>query len=238
MKKTLFLVITLLMSLGLFAQGKYSQKDIGKIICKDGTLITLDKFKISKLDLEPVAVVWKVSDDGSFFYGLGLETEEMAFSTVKYYECDSGLEGLTNGEKALETIKKTYPKKSADLKTNFPAFYYASVYGEKYNLGKFNDGWFIPTESEFGNIEWDASKTWLYFNPGRSNLPFYTWRSNAKIYENYYTDDVWERGWLVEDIPHDIYFSTNRLICIGERGGFWEDSNSQQGNVIVFRKFN
>lgn len=235
MKKFTILVVSLLMSLALFAQGKYSQKDIGKIICKDGTLITLDKFKISKLNLEPVAIVYDVSDDGSFFYGMGVETEEMIFSTVKYYDCDSGLEGLTNGEKALETIKKTYPKKSADLKTNFPAFYYASVYGEKYELGKYSDGWFIPTESEFPNAYGDASKTWMYFNPSYDYFPSYTWRSNAKIYKNTY--DSWD-GWLVDDIPHNIFFSTNRRGLGLERGGFYEDSNSKKGHVIVFRKFN
>jgi len=137
----------------LSAQSKYSCEDIGKIVLNDGKLITLDSFKAFYEQSDAMAIVWNVADDGSYFYGVGIKTAELPFSKKVYYNCNSGLENLMDGSKALSLIKQNDPDGYKNLEEEYPALYYASIYGKKNRLGKFADGWYVPTIAE---LDWET----------------------------------------------------------------------------------
>ena len=154
MKKISALITLLFLSLfALSAQGKYKVDDIGKIVLTDGKLVTLENFKAFYEPSDAIAIVWNIADDGSYFYGVGIKTVELPFSSKVYYNCDSGLENLKDGSKALSLIKQNDPNGYKNLEEEYPALYFASIYGKKNRLGKFSNGWYIPTISE---LDWET----------------------------------------------------------------------------------
>lgn len=154
MKKIFSILLSLFFTFSAFAKGFYTEDDIGKIVLKDGSLVTVNQY--DKASYQAIGIVWNVAKDGSCFWAIGINTIEAKWASSKaagYLGRMQELEGLEDGSKALKIVKKADPKGAKNLKENYPALYFASIYGKKYNTGKFTEGWYIPTLAELGSLD-------------------------------------------------------------------------------------
>ena len=154
MKKLFSILLSLFVALSAFPKGFYTEDDIGKIVLKDGSLVTIKQY--DKASYQAIGIVWTVAKDGSCFWAIGINTTEAKWassSAAGYLARMQALEGLKDGSKALDIVKKADPKGAKNLKDNYPALYFASIYGKKYDTGKFKNGWYIPTLAELGSLD-------------------------------------------------------------------------------------
>ncbi len=226
----------------MFAVQKYSKNDIGKIILRDGSLISRDKYDMSSA--LAVAIVWNVANDGSYALGIGIYTTKTAWANTDCYGCFGRIEKLENlkdGSKALSYVKDADPVGARNLARNYPALHFADTYGKCFNVGKFSDGWYIPTFEELGdefnlvsdNFWRQFIDTFKLFN---DKWPPFIWCSNSTRQQNSYSDyDSWSANnhW---QLPRDMKYSLNRLSIWVEIGWF-EYYNFTKFDVLVMRKF-
>ncbi|GEM_PF-4240716 len=154
MKKIFSILLSLFFTFAAFAKGFYTEDDIGKIVLKDGSLVTVNQY--DKASYQAIGIVWNVAKDGSCFWAIGIHTIEAKWASTNaagYLGRMQELEGLEDGSKALKIVKKADPKGAKNLKENYPALYFASIYGKEYNTGKFTEGWYIPTLAELGSLD-------------------------------------------------------------------------------------
>ena len=154
MKKLCLVLLSLLCAFSLYAKGFYTEDDIGKIVLKNGSIVTAKQY--DKASYQAIGIVWKVADDGSCFWAIGINTIKAKWASENAYGCSNriqGLEGLKDGSKALAIVRKADPEGTKNLQENYPALYYASIYGKKYDTGKFKDGWYIPALAELGSFD-------------------------------------------------------------------------------------
>lgn len=225
-----------------FAKGKYTVNDIGKIVLQNGRLVSVDEY--NKSSFEAVAVVYNISKDGSYFYGIGVNTIEAPLVTEDSYGYLGrfpGLEGLTDGSRAFDIIKAIDPDGAKDLANNYPALYFAMTYGKRFNVGKFTDGWYIPSFEEAGN-EFKTVCDWKYLGKVIKSFeifnewPAYFWCSNSSMQKNGGYDYYLGYVYPFEKLPKNMKFSQNWKSSWVE-GGWDEYYNSTKFNVIVMRKF-
>lgn len=252
MKKLLFAVLLILSSFSLFAKGKYSETDIGKIVLKNGKLVSVEDYveNYDKTSFNAVAVVYNVAEDGTFFWGMGIHIIYAPWAPKK----SSGflgireLEGLKDGSKAFDIVKKADPEGYKNLKKNYPALYFAATYGQTYNVGKYKDGWYIPAYKEtyqldpfcYDHNRWEklekVMKALQIFAPDCSDDDW--WCSDSECRENDYlgwlTDN--KSGYRFSDVPGGIEIYQNRCTSTGE-GRDTNYSNSEVKSVRVVRKF-
>ena len=254
-KRCVLLFLALLTAVSVFAKGKYSENDIGKIVLKSGKLVSVENYDRSSF--EAIAVVYRVADDGSCFWGLGLNTvytlwspkERPVYCYERGYSSDYAkeiyipiLKELKDGSKTLDIIKKNDPEGFTNLKVNYPALYYSSTYGRRYDVGKYKDGWYIPTDFEVANLIYDAWQK-LYRPPEYEGWTYW----DDEVYAAMKTQED-KINWLVNYLneidffqykePFDLY---NFVMNIGElgEGGYWNSyGGSNSFMVLVVRKFN
>lgn len=242
MKKGFVLILlVLLTSVTVFAKGKYSENDIGKIVLKSGKLVSAENY--DRASFEAIAIIYKVSEDGTYCFGVGIHTKRAQWAPEGTYGSLSrikGLENLKDGSKAFDIIRKADPEGFRHLKENYPALHFASNYGNIYNVGKYADGWYVPTIDESpSRLFWDWIDGWreveaaweictddamIYGDSWCSNS---TWRKND--YDYYWNDYYWP-------VPANIEFSLQNLGSAGEYG-FEPYCNSDVKRVLVVRKF-
>lgn len=267
MKKLSALITLFFLSLfALSAQSKYKVDDIGKVVLTAGKLVTLENFKAFYDPQDAIAIVWNIADDGSYFYGVGIKTAELPFSSKAYYNCDSGLENLKDGSRALSLIKQKDPNGYRNLEEEYPALYYASIYGKKNRLGKFSDGWYIPTISEldWGRIlkkydekygEWDSEIIPVDVPGGVNTTPTPILKAGPstrvrdawKFFNKQFPMNTWcsnaeiyinsdYYGYVVPELSEGTKFSANFIKSYYEPGP--GGNNKYKATVMVMRKFN
>lgn len=236
------LVLIFASALSMYADGgKYTEDDIGKIVLKNGKLVSSENY--NKASFQAVAIVYRVADDGSYFLGIGINTTKAQWATEESYGYlgrIKGLEGLEDGYRAFSIVKKADPEGFKNLEENYPALYYADTYGKRYNVGPYVKGWYIPTSAEAGSEfglpvrTWDQMKkimaSFLLFN---DTWPSNFWVSNSdwkeNIYEPYYETFFWDK------LPQ-MKFALNSTSPWTESGAY-PYYNSSKYPVIVMRKF-
>jgi hypothetical protein len=242
MKKFLLLLLLVCSSFSLFAKGKYSEDDIGKIVLQNGKLVSIENY--DKSSYEAVAIVYSIAKDGSYFLGIGINTIEAQWATKDSYGYlgrIEKLEDLKDGYKAFDIVKEKDPNGFKNLEKNYPALYFASTYGKRYNVGKYKDGWYIPTFEESGNEFYLPCSSWTQMRKIISafeifnDWPSYFWCSNSDYKENSY-DSYWG-GYFWDKLPADMKFSVNRKSAWVESGAY-PYYNTSKYTVVVFRKFN
>ena len=217
MKKLFLLFLMVCSTFSLFAKGKYSENDTGKIVLINGELVSLEDY--DKSPFKAVAIVYSIAKDGSYFLGVGLNTTWAPWATKDSYGYlgrIEGLEGLKEGYKAFDIIKEKDPNGFKNLEKNYPALYFASTYGKRYNVGKFKDGWYIPTWEEANPhfFLYGAAVMWPVLHMFYKDVGSF-WCSNANKDNDYKN---WYCRW-------------------GEGGAEWGYDNSSNFRVVVFRKF-
>ncbi len=245
-KRCVLLFLALLTAVSVFAKGKYSENDIGKIVLKSGKLVSVENYDRSSF--EAVAIVYKVSEDGTYCLGVGIHTKNAQWTPKGTYGSLSriqGLEDLKDGSKVFDIIRKTDPEGFRNLKENYPALYFASNYGKIYNVGKYADGWYVPTLDEspsrlFWNWSGDGPERWGKVSAAweictGEKLFFDSWCSDSRWLKNDY-DSLWG-GYFYDDVPADIEFSLQNLGIVGESGAS-PHCNWDKYEVLVVRKFN
>ena len=256
MKKGFVLILlVLLTSVTVFAKGKYSENDIGKIVLKSGKLVTLENY--DRASFEAIAIVYKVSEDGTCFWGLGLNTvytlwspkERPVYCYERGYSSDYAkeiyipiLKELKDGSKTLDIIKKNDPEGFTNLKVNYPALYYSSTYGRRYDVGKYKDGWYIPTDFEVANLIYHAWQM-LYRPPEYEGWTY--WDDEVYAAMEAQKDKI---NWLVNYLNEIDFFPDKEPFDLNEfvmnvaehgEGRYWNSyGGSNSFMVLVVRKFN
>ncbi|MBO4438334.1 MAG: hypothetical protein J5798_03200 [Spirochaetaceae bacterium] len=230
------------------AKRVYKMSDIGKIILDDGKIVSANEYDADNSNA--VAVIWNIAKDGSYALGLGIHTGVCEWASKDCYGYAGrfeALEDLKDGSKALEIVKRVDPDGSKNLEKNYPALFFAESYGRRFNVGKFTDGWYIPTISETGyllNWVWDDLKysteidNTLAVIYGMDNfyLPRFWVSTSYRTRNSYYDYDTDNPDYVCPDIPPNEWISINKITVWGESGGF-SYNNNDKFKVFVMRKF-
>ena len=237
------LVLIFASALSMYADGgKYTEDDIGKIVLKNGKLVSSENY--NKASFQAVAIVYRIADDGSYFLGIGINTTNAQWATEESYGYLGrirGLEDLKDGYKAFSIVKQADPEGFKNLEENYPALYYAATYGKRYNVGPYTEGWYIPTSTEAGFQYRLPCRTWEQMEKIKASFqlfndtwPFEFWVSNSVWRENSY--DPYYGMYFWKEVPKDTKFALNSISPWCDCGAY-PYYNSSKYPVIVMRKF-
>ena len=147
---------------------------VGDILFTDGTFIKAEDVKYGVPDnkmSKAIAVIAAVTEDGRTL-GIGIKktsgtrwAKSESFGETSYFENlitkftkqsneDYIFSGDLDGSDNWNYICSIDPEGCTDAKINYPAFYYANIYGETANLSgtEFEKGWYLPTVNEMYDI--------------------------------------------------------------------------------------
>lgn len=147
---------------------KNLQYKVGDVILSDGRVVKIaDYAKIDENNL-PVALIGGLNSDGNTFaIGLHISDTSISWATdnsmgyvtnfkdliVEQTNNENAIKatfsGNLNGKDSLSTILTIDKEDTENLQSNYPAFYFASTYAEKYKLiGEYSSDWYIPSIAE------------------------------------------------------------------------------------------
>ncbi len=132
-----------------------SSYEVGDLVCEDGTVIRISEGKyFIPSGKNPIAVIYKVTDNGKTGVGLGLKEASKAWAT----EATTGYSNfmatrLNDGSENWNIICNTDPSGTAAAGDNYPMFYWVEQYGlNYYPTSIYSDSWYIPSLGDFIQI--------------------------------------------------------------------------------------
>ncbi len=128
--------------------------EIGDLVCEDGSVIRISggKYTIPS-GKNPIAVIYKVTDNGKTGIGLGLYEASRAWATSETTGYSTFFPTrLNDGSANWDIICSTDPRGTA-AGANYPMFYWAEQYGlNNYPTSVYSDSWYIPSLGDFIQI--------------------------------------------------------------------------------------